>query len=56
VTEPYTHWPGSTVGRAESVRACREILDGLYDDLPESAFYFVGGIDDVRTRAERPSA
>jgi len=56
VTEPYTHRPGSTVSRAESVRACREILDGLYDDLPEHAFYFVGGIDDVRARAGRPSA
>ncbi len=56
VAEPYTHLPRSTVSRAESVRTCREILDGLYDDLPEDAFYFVGGIDEVRARAQRLSA
>jgi F0F1-type ATP synthase beta subunit len=30
---------------------CREILDGLHDDLPDEAFYFTGGMDDVRARA-----
>jgi F-type H+-transporting ATPase subunit beta len=29
------------------VRGFREILDGNYDDLPESAFYMKGGIDQV---------
>ena len=55
VAEPYTHLPGSRVSREESVRACREILDGLCDDLPEEAFSFVGGIDEVRARAGRLS-
>jgi RNA polymerase sigma factor (sigma-70 family) len=55
VAEAYTNRPGSTVSRAEAVRGCREILDGLYDDLPEDAFYFVGGIDEVRAQAGRPS-
>ena len=53
VAEPYTHLPGSRVSREESVRACREILDGLCDDLPEEAFSFVGGIDEVRAKAAR---
>jgi F0F1-type ATP synthase beta subunit len=55
VAEAYTHRPGSTISREESVRTCREILNGLYDDLPEKAFYFVGGIDEVRARAVRLS-
>lgn len=29
------------------------ILDGKYDDLPEQAFYMVGGIDEVVTKAEK---
>ena len=56
VAEPYTHVPGSRVSCAESVRTCREILDGLYDELPEGAFYFVGGMDEVRARAAKLSA
>jgi RNA polymerase sigma factor (sigma-70 family) len=56
VAEAYTRVPGSRVNREESVRTCREILDGLHDDLPEEAFYFVGGIDEVRARAARLSA
>jgi F0F1-type ATP synthase beta subunit len=56
VAEAYTRVPGSRVNREESVRTCREILDCLHDDLPEEAFYFVGGIDEVRARAARLSA
>src|SRR5262249_33170906 len=53
VAEPYTRRPGIAVGRAESLRVCREILDGVHDDVPEEAFYFTGGIDEVRARAAR---
>jgi F0F1-type ATP synthase beta subunit len=55
VAEAYTQVRGSSVSREESVRACGEILGGLHDDLPEKAFYFVGGIDEVRARAVRLS-
>ena len=51
VAEAYTRRPGVFVSRAEALRGCREILDGLHDDLPDEAFYFTGGIDDVRARA-----
>jgi RNA polymerase sigma factor (sigma-70 family) len=51
VAEPYTRRAGATVGLAETLRVCREILDGVHDGLPEEAFYFTGGIDDVRARA-----
>jgi F0F1-type ATP synthase beta subunit len=51
VAEPYTRRPGVTVGRAETLRVCREILDGVHDAIPEEAFYFTGGIDAIRARA-----
>jgi RNA polymerase sigma factor (sigma-70 family) len=51
VAEPYTRRPGVTVSRAEALRVCREILDGVHDQVPETAFYFTGGIEDVLERA-----
>jgi RNA polymerase sigma factor (sigma-70 family) len=50
VAEPYTRRPGVFVSRAEALRGCREILDGLHDDLPDEAVYFAGGLDDIRAR------
>ena len=29
------------------------VLDGKYDDLPEQAFYMVGGIEEVSQKAEK---
>jgi len=54
--EPYTNRPGATVGRAEAARTCREILDGEYDDLPVEAFYFSGGITEIRGNVGRALA
>ena len=51
VAEPYTRKPGVTVSRAESLRVCREILDGMHDAVPVDAFYFTGGLDEVLARA-----
>jgi RNA polymerase sigma factor (sigma-70 family) len=51
VAEPYTRRPGIFVSRVEALRGCREILDGLHDDLPDEALYFGGGIDEARGRA-----
>ncbi len=48
VAEPFTKRPGSYVSRTEALRGCREILDGLHDDLPADAFYFTGGIAEIR--------
>jgi F-type H+/Na+-transporting ATPase subunit beta len=42
------------VSRTEALRGCREILDGLHDDLPDEAFYFTGGIDEIRARRRVP--
>lgn len=51
VAEPYTRRPGVRVDHAEALRTCGEILDGGHDGLPEPAFYFAGGIDEIRARA-----
>jgi RNA polymerase sigma factor (sigma-70 family) len=51
VAEPYTKRPGMTVSLAEALNDCREILDGQHDDVPLEAFYFTGGMADIRARA-----
>jgi len=53
VAEVYTNQPGSFVPVAETVRGFKEILEGKHDQLPESAFYAIGTIDDVLARAEQ---
>jgi RNA polymerase sigma factor (sigma-70 family) len=50
VAEPYTHRPGTTVLRLETVATVAAILDGTYDDIPETAFNFAGGIAEVLAR------
>jgi len=45
---PFTKRPGSTVSRADAVRGCGEVLDGVHDDLPAEAFYFTGSIAEIR--------
>ena len=51
VAEPYTRRPGTHVGREEALRTCRDILQGRLDDIPVAAFYFAGGIEEIRKRA-----
>lgn len=51
--EVFTNSPGKFVKVADTVRGFREILDGLHDDLPEAAFSMVGGIEEVREKAEK---
>ena len=48
VAEAFTGRSGEYVPVADTVRSFREILDGKHDDLPESAFYMKGSIDQVR--------
>jgi len=47
VAEAYTGRQGKYVPVKETVRGFREILEGKHDNLPEQAFYMVGGIDEV---------
>ncbi len=54
--EPYTQRPGVAVDTAEAVRTCREILDGEHDDVPVTAFYFSGGMAEIRANGGRALA
>ena len=47
VAEQFTGTPGEYVPIAETVRSFREVLDGKHDELPESAFFMKGSIDQV---------
>jgi F-type H+-transporting ATPase subunit beta len=48
VAEAFTGRPGKFVTREETVRSFKEIIEGKHDDKPESAFYLVGSIDEVK--------
>ena len=52
VAEQFTGMIGRYVPVKESVRGFKEILEGKYDDVPESAFLFVGSIEEVREKAK----
>jgi len=52
VAEQFTGMKGKYVKTNETVRGFKEILEGKYDDLPESAFLFAGNIDDVVEKAK----
>jgi F-type H+-transporting ATPase subunit beta len=52
VSEPFTGLPGRYVSLPETLRGCREILDGRHDELPEQAFYMVGTIDEAVSGAK----
>ena len=47
VAEQFTGIPGKYVPLKETLRGFRMILDGECDDLPESAFLFIGSIDEA---------
>jgi F-type H+-transporting ATPase subunit beta len=51
VAERFTGIAGKYVPASETVRGFGEILDGKHDDLPESAFWMVGSIDEAVERA-----
>lgn len=53
VAAQFTGTEGKFVPVADTVKAFREILDGVHDDLPEQAFYMVGGIEDVKAKAAK---
>ncbi len=52
VAEQFTGMKGKYVPIKETIRGFKEILEGKYDNLPESAFLFAGSIDDVIEKAK----
>jgi F-type H+-transporting ATPase subunit beta len=53
VGERFLGVPGQYVRVADTVRGFKEILDGKADDLPESAFLYVGTIEGAREKAKK---
>ena len=52
VAEKFNGFDGKYVPIKETIRGFREILDGKHDDLPESAFLYVGTIDEAVAKAK----
>jgi F-type H+-transporting ATPase subunit beta len=53
VAEQFTGLKGKFVPIKDTIRGFKEIVDGKHDDLPEQAFYLVGGIEEVAQKAEQ---
>ena len=53
VAEQFTGMNGKYVSLKETIRGFKEILEGKHDALPESAFLFVGGIDEAVEKAKK---
>ncbi len=53
VSEKFTGIAGKYVPLKETVRGFKEIIEGKHDDLPESAFLFVGTIDEAVEKAKK---
>lgn len=56
VAEIFTGTPGAFVSLEDTIKGFKEILNGDHDDLPEGAFYMVGGISEVQAKAATMSA
>ncbi len=53
VAETFTNMPGKFVTLKETIRSFQEILDGKHDDMPEDAFYMVGGIEEAVEKGKK---
>ena len=52
VAEGFTGVKGKFVPLLETIESFRQIVDGEADDIPEAAFFMVGGIDEAREKAK----
>jgi F-type H+-transporting ATPase subunit beta len=56
VAEVFTGTPGRYVKLEDTIKGFKEIVEGKHDDLPESAFMYVGTIEEAVARAEKMRA
>src|ERR1041385_6010610 len=56
VAEVFTGTPGKIVKLEDTIKGFKGIVDGHYDDLPESAFYMVGTIEEAVAKARKMAA
>ena len=55
VAETFTGVAGKYVKMEDTIRGFKEICEGKHDDIPEQAFYMVGGIEEVVQKAKEMS-
>jgi F-type H+-transporting ATPase subunit beta len=53
VAEAFTGQPGKYVPLEETIKGFKEVIEGKHDDLPEQAFYMVGGIEEAVEKAKQ---
>jgi ATP synthase F1 beta subunit len=51
VAEVFTGTAGKFVGLEDTIEGFKQIINGEHDDLPEGAFYMVGDINEVKSKA-----
>jgi len=56
VAEVFTGSPGKFVELEDTIKGFEQIVDGQHDDLPEAAFYMVGGIEEAIEKAKKMAA
>ena len=53
VAEVFTGTPGVFVDLNETIKGFKGLIEGEFDDIPESAFYMVGTMDEVMEKAKK---
>jgi F-type H+-transporting ATPase subunit beta len=56
VAQVFTGSPGVQVPLEDTIASFKAVVAGEYDHLPEGAFYMVGGIEEVKAKAEKMAA
>ncbi len=56
VAETFTGIPGNYTKPEDTIRSFEEICDGKWDQLPESAFMYVGNVEEAAKKAEKMAA
>ena len=56
VAEVFTGTPGKLVDIKDTIASFKAICEGVYDDLPEAAFYMVGPIEEALDKAKQMAA
>jgi F-type H+-transporting ATPase subunit beta len=56
VAEQFTGFPGNYTTKQDTLRSFRELCDGKWDHLPESAFMYIGPIEQAAEKAEKMKA
>ena len=56
VAEQFTGFPGNYTKKEDTIRSFKELCDGKWDHLTESAFMYVGPIEEAAEKAERMKA